>query len=222
MNKYKQLSKQIARSGVVALVVVGISGAVFGGISFFASSVEESRAQAEKQYNEDKSKRNNYSEQMSKSNEAEKRYAAIQESRSTADFAANFAVLRTWLVNAKERYRLSDPGISSGTEAATAKPMLKDMPYDITERSGMKLTFKAVSDVHAFSLLEDMRSSAPGMFRVEAMELKRTGTQDLDEGATQRIRNGVMPLLVDATIELKWIGIVPKPPKDTTTPTPTP
>ena len=80
----------------------------------------------------------------------------------------------------------------------------------------MKVEFQAVSDVHAFSMIQDLIMESPGLFRVMGIELKRKG--DLDDNTLRGMRavGGGMPTLVEVTIDLRWVGVShsEKKPKD--------
>jgi hypothetical protein len=72
----------------------------------------------------------------------------------------------------------------------------------------MKIDFQAVSDMHVFSFLEELRAAAPGLIRIDMVSLKRTA--DMLDASISQIASGSTPLLVDVKVEFTWIGIAPK------------
>jgi hypothetical protein len=168
--------------------------------------------------------------QMDKSGEAEKRYVLIQESRSNQNFSAELdgeGGLKNFLTAAKTQFVFSEnpkPTLKTAKPALSDKPELSNLNYNIFLLPRMEFKFQAASDMHVFSFIDDLRRAAPGLVRIDKVELKRTS--DMTPAIITQAQTGPMPTLVDATIEFTWIRIVPKDKKDvkaaTTPPSPAP
>lgn len=211
-NKYKQLNQKTAKLALKGLAVVVIFGALYGGIDFFASDVATQKANAESKASADDALLRDLRNQMDKSGEAEKRFAAIQDSRASSDYAMNKDALQTWLKGAVTRYHFNEPKIAFGTEVPSDKNELANFNYKVSLRPQVRLEFKAASDLHVFSFLEELRSANAGLIRVNSLQMTRRG--DLDDTAISQINNGITPVLAEAKMELSWIGLSKKEEKD--------
>ncbi len=212
-NKYKQLNQKTAKLAMKGLCVVALFFALYVGIDFFAGDVEKQKAEAERKTSGEADLLRNLRSQMDKSGEAEKRFAAIQEFRTSTDYSINKEVLQAWLRSAVSRYHFNEPKMTLGTEGASDKSDLANFNYNISIRPQVKLEFKAASDLHIFSFLEELRSASPGLIRVNSLQVSRRG--DIDDAVISQINNGITPILIEAKMELGWIGLSQKKEKGT-------
>lgn len=208
MNKYKTLSKALTKKAAITLAVVAAVGAVYAGVSFYAGGAAKQKSDAETKFNQEQGLLNNLKNQIDQSGEAEKRYAALMEARTNDDFSANRDVLADWLRNAVSKFRLTDVKLTPASEVASTKPELANFSQAVSLRQGMKIEFKAISDLHVFSFIDAWTRAAPGLLRIELLKLKRNGDMRID--ALNTIRHGGTPLLVEAEIQFTWIGLTPK------------
>ncbi len=214
MNKYKQLTKLAAKTGISAAILVAICGAFYVGVSMYAENVAKQKSEVEKTVNADSDTLRNLQDQMNKSGEAEKRYAALQEKRETQLYASSIDEFFRFLSQAKTRYLIENlvRTVKPPKETPSDKEELKHFKnYDVMVRP-LKFQFNAVSDVHVFSFLEDIQASAPGMIRIDSLTLKRVS--DMSEVSYTNLTSGSNPLLVDAKLEITWITVVPKEQKE--------
>ncbi len=221
MNKYKQLTKKIARTGITAGAIVGAIAAVYVGVTMYAGSVSEERKKYEDQYTQDRGLLADLQSQMTKSGEAEKRYIAIQADRTNPDFEATMdgpGGLNDFLRDAKTRYHFDKLTIKPVKEVLSDKRELANIQYNVLLRPHLVIQFQAVSDVHVFSFIDDLRRAAPGYVHIDKVELKRTA--DINDSAVQQMQAGSSPILVNALIEFTWIRITPKESKDAKDKTP--
>lgn len=222
MNKFKQLTKRTVKQGVIAAIIVATVGGVFGGVSYYADTIAKAKSDAESKLSSDKGTLSNLKTQMDKSGEAEKRFAAIQQEHQSTEFYSNLDGIKGCLSASRGRYHLgTDTKFEKGTEAPSDRSELSSLNYNILVRSRMKLTFSALTDMHVFSFLQDLKTTCPGLIRVDSLKLSRKG--ELDDLTISQIRNGTTPLLVSAEVQLSWIGIMKKEskdPKSATPPTP--
>ncbi len=217
MSKYTDLRKTTLKTALMFAGAVLTTSLVYLGLSLVEGSVNEQKTSAESKFNADSGLLAALRDQMNKSGEAEKSYAAIQESRVSKSYETDLKTLRDYLSGARERFKLSDLKMKSVTSEISDKPELANFTHNIQVWNRFRITFKAVSDVHVFSFLEDFRSATPGFVRVDALEIKRVS--DFTDQSLSAIRiSGAMPLNVEAKIEFSWIGLSPK----NKTPTPTP
>jgi hypothetical protein len=213
MNKYKQLTKKIAKTGIGAAIAIGVCLAFYVGISMYAESVVKQKTEVEQKVTSDDGMLKSMKDQMDKSGEAEKRYASLQEKRSTQVYYSSLEEFYNLLRQMNGRYQIDKPKVGKNTkEMLSSKQELAHFNnYDVMERP-LSFTFDAISDLHVFSLIEEMRASAPGMIRIDGLTLKRT--TDMIETSYTNLSAGSSPLLVDAKLEITWITIVPKEKKE--------
>ena len=214
MNKYKNLTKLTAKTGVSAAIIVATCAAFYVGISMYAESVTKQKTEADNKVNADGDTLRNLKDQMNKSGEAEKRYALLQEKRETNLYSSTIDDFFLYLSQAKTRYQIGNL-VRTGRppkEVPSDKEDLKHFKnYDVMVRP-LKFQFNAVSDVHVFSFLEDIEASAPGLIRIDNLSLKRG--LDLSEVSYTNFAGGTNPFLVDAKLEITWITVVAKEQKE--------
>lgn len=211
MNKYKQLTSKLVRLGIIAAVIIAVFIGLYVGLSMYADSVSAERKKYENQYTQDRGLLADLRSQMAKSGEAEKRYLEIQADRSNPDFAATMdgpAGLNDFLREAKTRYHLDKLTIKPVKEVVSDKSELANFPFNVLMRPHLVIQFLAVSDVHVFSFLDDLRRASPGFVRIDKVEIKRSA--DMTDAALTQMQGGASPLLVTATVEFTWIRIMPK------------
>ena len=217
MSKYTDLRKTTLKTALMFAGAVLTTSLVYLGLSLVEGSINEQKTSAESKFNADSGLLAALRDQMNKSGEAEKSYSAIQESRVSKSYETDLKTLRDYLSNAREQFKLSDLKMKSATSEISDKPELANFTHNIQVWNRFRITFKAVSDVHVFSFLDDLRSATPGFVRIDALEIKRVS--DFTDQSLSAIRiSGAMPLNVEAKIEFSWIGLSPK----NKTPTPTP
>jgi hypothetical protein len=214
MNKYKQLTKKTAKTGVGAAIVVGICAVFYVGLSMYAETVAKQKSDVESKVTTDQGLLGSLKDQMNKSGEAEKRYASLQENRTTQSYSSSLDQFFDFLRQAKGRYQLTQFNRigKPPKETVSDKPELAHFKsYDVMTRP-LKFQFNAVSDLHVFSFLDDIKASAPGMVRVDMLSIKRAS--DLNEVSFNNLATGASPLLVDAKLDITLITIVPKEQKE--------
>lgn len=205
-NKFKQLTKRTAKLSVTALVVVGCFGGLYTGVLLYAGSVETQKAEAEKKLTEDKSNNENLSSQMNQSTVAEKRFTALQATRTSADYTISQGTFTEWLKGAKTKFHLANLLLTPAPEALTDRTDLAQLKYKIMVRPRVKVEFRAVSDLHAFSFLDELASSNAGFTRVDHLDIRRRS--DLDEGIFKQLQGGATTILVDVKLEVTNISVL--------------
>ncbi len=208
MNKYRQLTKRITKLAAIIVATLLVCGGLLAAASMHAQSSMEQKTSMESKFSQDNSLLGNLRTQLEKSGESQKRYAEIQLNRNSDDFTATIEDLREFLERSALQHGLNKANIKSSKEAASDKPELANFNYTVMLRQRYSISFKAVSDVHVYSFIDDLRRSAPGLVRIDKVEIKRDA--DLSEVFFSQIQTGTTPLLVDATIEFTWIRMVPK------------
>lgn len=219
MSKHQVVAKKNIKTAISAVILVAVCGAVYAGMWFFASTVEEKKTAATNKSTQDEGLLNDLRSQVNKSGEAAKRFAEISGARRSLNFSGTKDSFSEYLRAAKQHYRLDKMDLKLAKETVSTKPELQNFNYAVTLRPHLTLKFQAVSDVHVFSFLEDLQRNAPGVVRVEVVSLRRLS--EMNESVLGQIPNGVAPLLVEATIDFTWINFVPKD-KDKGTKKPTP
>ncbi|MFZ4541186.1 MAG: hypothetical protein ACOYNL_05155 [Rickettsiales bacterium] len=215
MNKQKQLSKKLVKLAITIAVAIAITGGLFVGATMYADDIAKQKSDAESAYTTDNTLLNNLRTQMDTSGEAEKRFTALQEDHLNQNFSVNLEGtdgLNEFLREAKEHYHFAKLSMKPVKEVPSDKPALANFAHSVLVRPRLTLQIQAASDTHIFSFMEDLRRNAPGLVRIDKLELKRSA--EMTDDVVTRISGGATPLLVDAKIEFTWIRIVPKEKKD--------
>ena len=221
MSKQQDLTKSLIRQGVICVGVIAVFTGLYFGTDYLVDSFSAKQKEAEQTLSHDQSEINSLKSQMDKSGVAESRFLTIQEARTGLDFSADTDALKTWLRQAKTQYRLSNSfKLSLTAEKVAENKEFAGTNYTVLEHPAMKLEFSAMSDVHVFSLLDDLMRGAPGFIRIDGVSLKRVS--DIDAGVINQMRAGATPYAIDAVITFNWIGLKEKEkPKEPAPSTPT-
>jgi hypothetical protein len=195
-------------------MVVGGAAAIYVGISMLADGVAKRKTEAESQLSSDRSTLVTLETQVNKSGEAEKRYVAIELLRGNSDYTSSMEALIVWLRDAGDRYRFTKMTTGSNPpNSATDKPELAGFTtdFDIRTRTRVKLDFEAVSDMHVFSFFDELAQSAPGLIRIDSLQIKRKDERDLTDAMINQIRSsGGYPILIEVKSEITLITVKPK------------
>jgi len=209
MNKLKKLQKQVIQALIKAIATIIAAAALYFGADTIKESEQQSKLEAQGKLAQDKALMDNLQSQITRSATAERQFVDVSANHLNAEYAANSEELKTWLRNAKNQYRLSNEfRLSITPQKPTDKGELTGLAYDITIRPSMKLEFRAISDTHVFSFVQDFVRQAPGIIRIDSINLNRTG--EIDESTLNQMNNGQAIYLADAVINFSWIGIAPK------------
>lgn len=209
MNKAKQMQNKLVKQ---AALVGGIAVFCIGAMVFTASLASD----ALQKKNAAEGTRNNQAAQIStirsqidQSGDAEKRFVDIALQHRSGDYSANTDTLKTWLRDMKEQYRFSDTfKLTLAVDKPSDKPEFANLNYTVTVRAPMKLEFAAISDMHAFSFLDQIEHDMLGMVRITKFEIARKS--DMNAKTFSDLALGSAPTDTDVTIEFTWVGIEPK------------
>ena len=213
MKKQAYLQKLLVKEAGISFGAAGLAL----GFMLFVSSMEQgairSVSQAKTQLNSTNSQLETLRNQIDKSGTAEKRYYEIRSSRDQEDYAQDTDMVRDRLRGLTDKYRLSqDLSLTLSVEKSPNIASLKALNYDVATREGMTLTFSAMSDIHAFSFLDEFQRKMPGVIRLTKFNIKRTG--DLTVGTLSQMTSGTAPKLVDVEMEFLWGTLNPKAEKE--------
>jgi hypothetical protein len=213
MSKLKTLKQRVVReSGMVGGAVVA-TFAVMMVTGYFSESALESKNQAQSQFTQSESQLGLMRSQISKSDDAEKRYVDIKLNRDNEDFVNNTDQLKDLLRKMKEQYRLSDTmRLTISIEKPSEKPELQTLNYKVIVREDMEMAAGAISDVHFYSFIEDMKRRMPGIVRIKSVKLTRKSAMSMENLA--QLGRGNKLELVDGSIKFTWLTLEDKnPPK---------
>jgi hypothetical protein len=210
MNKYQLLTKKTMKTaikaGALLLVMLGVYVLTTG----YEDDALTKKSEAESKYSQDQSLLSRLQSQMEKSGEAEKKFIALQNGRTLEEFSANFDTFQNFLRTTKDRYHISAE-LKIAREIPSDKAELKNLPYDVVLRPHMEMTFTAISDVHVFSFINELKRHAPGLVRINKVEIKRVSKNiDLTDEVIANLKAGRGSLLVQGTIDFTWVRFVPK------------
>lgn len=209
MNKQKLLMKRISiELGIAVAVLVASAGVMLVTSTLVEASVT-AKSKADTATTQQMAQVAAMQSQLDKSGEAEKRFVEIQLNRSNANFTSSTDGLREWARNAKDKYRFANNfKLNVPPPAPSTKSELVGLEFDVTERKPVDVEMEAMSDMHVFSFLDELRRSPPGLTRVTYLSIERKA--DMDPQVLAQMLGGVAPPLVAAHIQFDWVGINPK------------
>jgi len=209
MNKQKQMVKKLTVVALGALVVLGATGGLFYLTGAMADDMAKKQEDAKNALQSTVTETATLRTQLEKSGEAEKNFSTLLLVRTNTDFTANDDALKDMLRRAKTQYRLSNGfKLSITPEVPTDKSDLANLNFNITARPHMKMEFDAISDLHVFSFIDDLGRQAPGIIRLDSVNIQRKS--DMDAASLIDMQRGGTPYLVGAVIEFTWVGIAEK------------
>lgn len=211
MNKLQTIKKQVTRQAVMIGGAVIAAFALMMVTGFLADSALERKNQAQSQYTQAESQLGMMRSQLSKSDDAEKRYTDIKLSRDNEDFLNDTEKLKDHLKEMKDQYRFSDAmRLSISTDKVAENPEFSALNYNVIWREDMEMTTGAISDVHIYSFLQDMKRSMPGLIRITHLNLTRKSAMSMQNLAQLGAGNKLD--LVDASVKFTWLTIQDKNP----------
>jgi hypothetical protein len=216
MNKLKQLQKKLAVEAVIVLAILAGVGGLMMLTGNMADAAATKKTTADSGLSQDNAQLASVRTQLNRSGEAEKRFVEIQLNRGNLDFTSKTEALRAWMQEATGRYRFptSTFKINLPPEVPSTKPELSGLEYAISVRENAGLTLDAISDLHVLSFIADMQRTAPGLVRLNSIDLERK--DDMKPQVIGQMMTGAAPSLVSAKISFNWIGINPKETKSVT------
>lgn len=211
MSKLQTLKKQVTRQvGIVGGAVVVAFIAMMGSGSLSDGAIQR-KNQSQSQYTQGESQLGVMRSQISKSDDAEKRYVDYRLDRDNDEFINNTDGLKELLKSMKEQYRLSDSmKLSISTEKESDRPEFAGLNYKIIVREDMEMSAGAISDVHFYSFLHDMERRMPGIIRFKEVRLTRKSPMSFD--ALAQLSAGTKLELVDGSVKFTWLTFADKNP----------
>jgi hypothetical protein len=222
MMKYRLLKQKVIKAaGKGALLVAACAGA-FAAASYFSDNFVQQQKDAESALSGNKSLLSTLEGQIAKSGEAELNFIAMMQDRppESHGFSGSDKDFRELLATLSARFNLQSPKLRGLTAVEKAeksdKSELANFSHDILIVPSIEFEFKATSDLHVFSFIEELKRRAPGLIRVQSISLKRVA--DLDEARIASMRSGsVSQPIVEASVKFAWIFLKVKESKDGTT-----
>ena len=217
MNKMRSMKKRVTReAGMVAVAVVG-AFALSMGTGYLSDGALNEKNQAMAQYNQTQSQLGVMRGQINKSDDAEKRYVDVKLDRDNEDYMNDTDNLKNLLKAMKDQYRFADSmKLTISADKPVDRPEFSALNYKVMLHEDMEMNVSAMSDVHVFSFLEDMKKRLPGLIRIKNFRINRKSSMSI-ESLTQ-MSSGNKPELVDATIKFTWLTLEdknpPKPPAE--------
>ncbi len=221
MSKQKQLSKKIVRTAVIAAIAIAGAVGLYMGVSLATESVDKQKQDMESKLRSDEDKLRGLKDRYDKSGVAEKSFIEIQSKRvAGTPYTSSVEQLVEYLRAAKTRYKFFKFDTTRPPkETPTDRPELANFNNQIIATRPLKFNITAISDVHIFSFLEELRSAMPGFIRVDSITLKRSA--DMTDGTYSALtNNGSAVALVEAKIELTWITVSAKDATNSAAPAP--
>jgi hypothetical protein len=209
MKKYAWLQKRLAKEGlmlagiaIAALCLMEVASGIEGDAATSLRRVESTLRNTTSQLSAMR-------QQISKLDTAKQRYVDIRLLRDQEEYSPNNEMLRERLVMLKSKYRLDDSfSLKLSPESQAQGGVFSALNHDVFVRNNMLLSFGAISDLHAFSFLNEFQRSMPGIIRLTNVSLTRTS--DINVTNLSSMARGFNPSLVQAEIEFVWVTLTNK------------
>lgn len=212
MSKLERLKKKVIIEGIILVVFLGLIGTGAYVLSSMHDAIAQEQTQLDAsihtisaQISEEEKKIGVVRSSLEEFNALKSRLDAggLSIDRSKAEAVLN--TLRT-------KYR-----VSNFQATVSAEQLITGEGYDgktvEMSQSDIKMDFNAMSDVHVFSLMEELKTLLPGYVRVYDFSIRRP--EKLTPEHFAAMTKGETPALVNAKISAVWIGLrLPQKPKD--------
>lgn len=209
MNKLQLLQKDLTRQGVVALIVVAVSAAVFFATDYLASLQAKYKEEEESALRAAQLELDTMQRKIDQSTVAGKHYADLMLKRPNAEFSVKNERLLQLLRNYKAHYRLGNAKLNLVPEKLATQPELSNPTYEVMIYDDIGLEFDAISDLHALSFIADFMNQSPGLVHVKSLAMERKG--DLNASAVTQLLSGQTLANVAAKLQFTLISVQAKP-----------
>lgn len=204
---------RLIRASVIALIAIGIGGAVAFGGDYFLSARAETKQKIDSERAALTGRISQMQSDAKEATTAVKLYGLLMrvngyDESGNVDFSLNREELAARLAEMRTRHMLLDLQLSAqAPQPVTQSPaQLKDSKEVSMQ---VELTIKAWSDLHVAEFVRDITSGLPGFVDMQELSMQRDApiTADILAAAAQR---GRLPL-VTAKLRFIWRGIQPNP-----------
>lgn len=222
MNKLQRLKKKLFREGGMMVGAVVLAGALMTGADMLAAQAEKGRSEAEVALEQDRNQIQLMQTQISQTGEAVAKFSELSKTRASGRFDNDTEIMKSVLRQLKDRFRLSDSmQLTISPEKISEQPSLQALNYKVVVREDMEITVGAMSDLHAYSALQQFLREMPGLVRITQVQLSRRAPMSPETIA--QMRAGGLPELAGGKLRFTWITFEEKnTTPDSAAPTPPP
>ena len=204
MNKLQRLKKKLFREGGVMVGAVVLAGMLMTGAEMLAKQAQKEKSEAQVALEQDRNQVQLMQTQISKTGEALEQFSELSETRASDRFDNNTETMKAVLRQLKDRFRLSDSlQLTISPEKISEQPTLQALNYKVVVREDMEITLGAMSDLHAYSALQQFLREMPGLVRLTQMQLSRRAPMSPE--AIAQMRAGGLPELAGGKLRFTWI-----------------
>ena len=208
MNKFIMMKQRLVRSTVIALLLIAGAGGILFLTDNLAEGVAKEKADADAALAKDTADLQMLKNKIERSGVAEKRYGELQANRSQSDMVITTDALVQVLRDEKTHFRLSSFKMVLGAETAATQLELVNQNIDVLLRSGVTVEFESISDLHAFSFLDNFIKNSPGLVSIKSIEMERKA--DMSSEVVTQLQSGQNVPLVTTKMQLTLVSVQPK------------
>jgi hypothetical protein len=204
MSKIERLKKKVIVETIVVVVVMIICGVGTYILSDMSDEAKIDEAKLQGSINA-------VSGQI---NEEEKKIGVVRSSLEEFNFlkgrldgellSINRAKAEEILNNLRTKYRLTTFQATVAAEQPFVGEGYDNRTVDLTQ-SDIKIDFNAMSDLHVFSFVKELKEQLPGYVRIYDFSIRRA--EQLKPEHFAAMSKGETPALVNAKISMMWMGI---------------
>lgn len=224
MNKLQRLKKKLIREGAVMVGAVVLAGLLMTGAEMLAEHAQKEKSEAEVALEQDRNQVQLMQTQISQTGEALAKFSELSKTRTSGSFDNNTETMKVVLRKLKDQFRLSDSlQLIISPEKISEQPALQALNYKVVVREDMEITVGAMSDLHAYSALQQFLREMPGLVRITQVQMSRRAPMSPE--AIAQMRAGGVPELAGGKLRFTWITFEEKnapPASEAPTPSPVP
>jgi hypothetical protein len=206
MKKIIRLNKQLTKSLIIAAAVLLGAGLLYMLVSDMQSTSDAELSRLQRQLSFKKTEFNTLANQIENAKEGEQQFLKYALTRNNEDFLMDVADVKRRLRYLQSVFDLSENlKLALSTERKLQSPAFRSLPHTISVRSGAKLSFSTLSDLHVFSLIQALQTELPGIIEFTRVQVFKRNK--LNTSALARISTGNQPELVAAELQFNWYSL---------------
>ena len=203
MKKYNTLKKKLIKEGVIAAGVLAFLAGVMLLVGSLVTSLERDNRTADANKRSIVKKINKLEDKHQIVTSSISEFQELRERETEGQFRIDRNEIQRILDDMRKRYRISNLSLSVGP-IAPVRGETFDKETLITKNTRLEISFGALSDVHAFSFMNDVLNNTPGFMKIVSFNIERE--RKISNDVYISVSRGEEPRMVSVNASIEWLG----------------
>lgn len=196
--------KKLTKEGIIVFAVLAVLGSIAGGMTYMASQNEAMIATLQGQFNSYMGQLSDLERKHEIIKESVDEFLKIKKDISAGQYDLNREKALDILAQIGKAHRIDKIDTQLSPVETLTIPEGTFQRAD-AQFSDVKLTFKTMTDLHAYAFIDDVMQQMPGIKKVTFFRISTLDTFQNDDLVD--ISQGKKPELIQAEVSFLWLGI---------------